>query len=186
MVLRAIPQPPKGGPTDLLSWQRWFDLLRNNLNQLLGGGAILQTVTLFDGEHATGGNVTPNDDTIPQQTGETNIFMSLSITPTSATSILEIESNVMCISNSGDVIMGLWVDSTENALATSWGSPRVNSAFEAIPLTHRVVAGSTTARTYKIGVGPTAAATVQFNGISGARRLGGTLASFIKITEFAP
>lgn len=152
----------------------------------LSGSTIVQQVFTEDGEFATANNVTPNNDTIPQQTAETTIILSQAITPNNASNLLIIEGVLNLIGTTGDCIVGLWEDSIENALKTWWDSPRINSNFCSIPFRTRLVAGSTSARTYKIGIGPTAAGTLTLNGISGARRMGGTLATNIMITELTP
>jgi len=151
-----------------------------------GGGSIVQQVFTESGEVATGSTVTPRNDTIPQQSTETTIFFSQAITPNDASNLLIIEGVINLIGTSGDVIICLFQDSIEDALKTWWDSPRVNSNFCSIPFRTRLVAGSTDPRTYKIGFGPTAAATITINGFSGARNLGGTLGTNIMVTEITP
>ena len=62
-------------------------------------GQVLQVVNFQTGEFSTFGNAIPLDDTIPQNT-EGNEYMSLSITPTSASSKLLIEVSALLGANS--------------------------------------------------------------------------------------
>lgn len=146
-------------------------------------GTIIQEVYLEDGDHARGNTVTPRDDTIPQQSTETTIFMELSITPTKATNFLVVEGVFNCSGTTGDAIVGVWRDSTQDAIAIYWGSPRTASVFLSIPFRVRVLADSTAETTFKVGAGPTAAGEVDFNGYLNARNFGGAFGSTLTITE---
>jgi hypothetical protein len=88
------------------------------LTNLPGGGKVLQVVNYQTGTMATGTTVLPFDDTIPQNTEGTE-FMTLAITPTSATSRLKIDVVWM---GSHTIInyftVALFVGTTANALAS--------------------------------------------------------------------
>lgn len=146
-------------------------------------GMVVQVANVMVGAMSTTTTLIPADDTIPQIT-EGAEFMTLAITPKSATNKLKIEV-VLHASNSvaGDfVTAALFQDSTANALAA--GLERSDSAGgKAVTFTHFMTAGSTSAMTFRVRAGGNAAGTVTFNGSAGARRMGGVMASSITITE---
>lgn len=146
---------------------------------------VLQRVGTQTGAVATGTTVLPLDDTIPQNT-EGDQYMSLTITPKSATSILVIESNSYAShSVAGAITAALFQDSTADALAAGWNIISSNNFVAGITLRHQMTSGTTSATTFKIRIGGPSAGTTTFNGNSGARRYGGVLASNIMITEYA-
>lgn len=126
----------------------------------------------------------PDDDGIPTS-GEGKEFMTLAITPTSATNKLRIDVVFQGSGQeSGDVyVVALFQDSTSNALAAAatneYGTPsRVPTVF-----TYYMAAGTTSATTFKVRAGCSEAKTLTFNGRAGSRKLGGVGYSSITITE---
>lgn len=148
-------------------------------------GSVLQVVNVQTGAVATGTTIFPFDDTVPQNT-EGNEYMSLAITPTSATSVLRIEI-VANLSNSGAGPIGsaLFQDSTANALAATVTYTNEAATLTPAVFSHYMTAGTTSATTFKFRAGSDGAYTITFNGRSSARLLGGVLASSITITEIA-
>jgi len=147
------------------------------------GGKLIQEVTFQDGEVATGTTTATLDDTPPQNTEGTE-FMSLSITPTSATNKLIIE--VVANYSSGaaaQMIMGLFQDSTVNAIAATQDIADGAGNAQQMQLTHTMTAGTTSATTFKVNIGANTAGTVTFNGRSSGRIFGGVMASTITIRE---
>ena len=148
-------------------------------------GKVVQIVNTQTGAVATGTTTVPLDDSIPQKT-EGNEFMTLAITPTSATNKLKIEV-VAILQHSADAVVGvlLFQDSTANALASDlvWslgtGTRNISVSF-----THYMAAGTTSATTFKVRAGGDNAGTMTFNGRGTGRIYGGTLASSITITEY--
>jgi hypothetical protein len=153
---------------------------------VMAPGAQIQMVSVETGAVATGTTVMPNDDTIPQIT-EGNEYMTLAITPKSATSklVIEVVWNGSSSVN-GTLAMGLFQDSTANALAAVLNTPGNTDYSTNISLTHVMVSGTTSATTFRVRVGSNAASTTTFNGTAGTRRLGGVMASSIVIREVAP
>lgn len=146
-------------------------------------GHIVQVVNTQTGAVATGTTAMVDDDTIPQNT-EGDEFMSLSITPTSATNKLKIDIVANFSTNAGtDVMTGLFQDSTANALAAFRTGTSSTGKGLAVIFTHYMTAGTTSSTTFKVRIGTDAAGTTTFNGDAGARRLGGVMASSITITE---
>ncbi len=148
-------------------------------------GFVAQRVSTETGAVATGTTVIPLDDTIPQNT-EGDQYMTLAITPKSATSILVIESvvNLSGAASNSTNIASLFQDSVAGALATS-ATFNSNLFTAQIKITHIMTSGSTSPITFKIRAGQAAAGTTTFNGASSARLFGGVNASSMAITEYA-
>lgn len=147
-------------------------------------GDVVQIVNFQTGLAAQNNTVIPDDDTIPQNTEGTE-YMSLAITPTSATNKLKIDVVFQWgLSALAEAVMALFQDTTVNALAVSQAcSDNANGLSSPICLTHYMTAGTTSATTFKVRAGGIAANTLTFNGKAGAARFGGSLASSITITE---
>lgn len=160
----------------------WYELTRDDMGDTKG---VIQIVNTETGAVATGTTVMVDDDTIPQNT-EGNEFMTLAITPKSATSTLKIIVTWQGANTAASsMVVALFVDTTANALAAiqdnSWNVGVDNPA--SLTFTHSLAASSTSARTYKVRAGLTAAGTTTFNGTSGGRKMGGVMASSITILE---
>lgn len=134
---------------------------------------------------ATGATIIPFDNTIPQIT-EGDQYMTLTITPTNAASLLEIDV-VVNVSNSAatNIATALFQDATANALKAvvvnqSNATGQVTYGFK-----HIMTSGTTSATTFRIRCGaPTG--TTTFNGTAGAQIFGGVMASSITIKEYLP
>jgi hypothetical protein len=148
-------------------------------------GTVLQVVNVQTGTVATGTTIIPFDNTIPQIT-EGNEYMTLAITPTSATSLLII-SVVFYNSNTpqDEMSVALFQDSTANALAAVSATPFTATARQVICFTHKMTSGTTSSTTFRVRAGMASAGTTTFNGQAGAQRFGGVAASSITIYEVA-
>ena len=148
------------------------------------GGKVLQVVNFQTGTGATGSTTVPHDNTIPQNTEGTE-FMTLAITPTSASSKLIIDVVAVIAHATGDThCVFLCQDSTANALAsvdTNAGNLENNTLF----LRHYMTASTTSSTTFKVRAGSNSAGTFTFNGVNGNQKRGGTMASSITITEIS-
>ena len=146
-------------------------------------GAPVQIVSTITGAVATGTTIMPLDDTIPQNT-EGDQYMSLAITPTSATNKLVIEVTAVCsntVANTKN--LALFQDTTANALAAVSEYNGVGTGTDTMSLNYVMAAGTTSSTTFKVRIG-SADGTITFNGFGGARKLGGVYASSIIITEY--
>jgi len=144
-----------------------------------------QTVNTQDGEVNTGTTQMPSDDSIPQNT-EGDEYMTLSITPNSATSKLKIEVVGYLqesIGGNTKLTLALFQDSIANALACVFSFNGTTNSEPPITFTHFMTSGTTSATTFKVRAGANNAGTTTFNGSSGARKYGGVLASSVTITE---
>ena len=146
----------------------------------------IQIVNTPNGSVATGTTTIPFDDTIPQNT-EGNEYMTCAITPTNASSTLEIDV-LWCGGSSVANYMAvcLFQDSTANALAASWNAIYQANAPTSITIKYLMTAGTTSATTFKVRAGGITAGTTTFNGFGGNRHFGGVMASRITIKEYLP
>jgi len=147
-------------------------------------GQVLQVVNFQTGEYNSGTTVMPIDDTIPQNT-EGDEYMTLTITPTSATSKLLIEISALLAQSTAQWVVGaIFQDTTADALASGYFYEPNNGAGKELTIRHYMTAGTTSATTFKFRAGVHLSGTLYFNG-SGSRYLGGVASSSITITEIA-
>lgn len=146
-------------------------------------GMVVQVVSVEVSTVATGTTLIPSDDTIPQIT-EGDQYMSLAITPTSATNKLIIHAIVHgSHSVSSTNAVALFQDATANSLATTSVFETTGTGRDTVPLTHPMVSGTTSSTTFRIRVGGSSAGTFTFNGTGAARIYGGVSSSSLTITE---
>lgn len=150
-------------------------------------GSVVQVVNYQTGALASS-SVIMSWDAIPTNSQGTQI-MSLTITPKSATNILLIDVSVFStvVFTAGTfnaTIAALFKDSTVNALAAS-SYITVDSGLDTpISFTHKMTAGTTSATTFKVRVGPQLAGTTYINGNDATGvYLGGIIPTHITITE---
>jgi hypothetical protein len=151
----------------------------------VASGAVVQVVNAVTGSVSTGTTIIPADDTIPQIT-EGNEYMTLAVTPLSATNKLRID--VVCIATTSAagasvITAALFQDATAGALACMAQASAAASQQSHLCMTYYMTAGTTSATTFRVRIGGSAAGTTTFNGSAGARLFGGSLASSITITE---
>lgn len=151
-----------------------------------GAGIPVQMTSGLSGAVATGTTLIPYDDTIPQIT-EGDQYLTLSITPRSATNRLRIDVDFMASSDRGagnHIIGALFQDATAGALAASAQYVTTSTAAGNVKFSHDMVAGTTSSTTFRLRCGQESAGTMTFNGQSAARRFGGISVSSIKIIEY--
>jgi hypothetical protein len=154
---------------------------------VLATNRVIQVVNTQTGAVATGSTVIPLDDTIPQIT-EGNEYMTLAITPTSATNKLKIEVVghwAHTVSNTF-VTAALFQDSTASALAAATQASTLASGNAELTFTYWMTSGTTSVTTFRVRAGGGDAGTTTFNGRIGGRVFGGIMASSITITEIKP
>lgn len=144
-------------------------------------GDVVQMQYTASGAVASGATQTPGDDSIPQQSTEGNLFMSLAVIPTAAANILKIEHiGSYDVAGLGCTV-ALHQDSTESAIAATYADDRLIPMQ--VSVRKRMVANTTSSTTFKIHAGADAAGTTTFNGVAAGRKMGGVIESFIEITE---
>lgn len=146
---------------------------------------IAQIVNVETGAVATGTTTIPAT-AIPTNT-QGDQYMSLAITPKNAASTLIIDWSLMMSPNTtGILTAALFQDSTVNALASALQFAGVSSGSHTIFGRHKMTAGTTSLTTFKVRAGCNNVGTFTFNGTGGVVLEGGTLTSFIHITEILP
>jgi hypothetical protein len=153
-----------------------------------GHGTVAQVVRDSDATYSSLTTDLPCDNSIPQIT-EGEEVLSVAITPVNASSTLRIRFMAnLGASSASNVGAALFVDATAAALRAT--GTRITSASGTTPivLEHALTAGSTTARTYRIRVGPDVggAATVFVNGDNSSRIFGGVDAATLEVEEILP
>ena len=150
---------------------------------------VVQVVNVTTGAVATGTTQLPYDDTIPQN-DEGDQYMSLAITPKSASNKLRIEVQVTLGNTTAwcQYSVALFQDSTADALAVVFDLGNASSTNWAnqIYLNHYMAAGTTSETTFKVRIGENSAGTNTLNGVNGGRWGGGKASSSITITEYTP
>lgn len=146
---------------------------------------VVQEVYSQESGVDTGATTIPWDDTIPQKT-EGDEYLTLAITPVSATNILRIQIvvNFSCTVNSYPTV-ALFQDNTDNALATQTTFVTAGS-MGTVSFVFSMAAGTTSETTFKVRIGPSNGYMITFNGVGGARKFGGVCVSSITITEYEP
>lgn len=165
----------------------YFDTLYRPIGALLfsdmPAGSVIQVANYTTTAFATGSTFIPNDDSIPQITEGTQ-FLSLVFTPKKANSKLKIEVVTHTASGGTDrTIIGIFKDGGVNAICAFDTISTANSlySFNNMFFTDAV---STATATFTVRIGATASS-INLNGESGSRRLGGALSTSITITEIA-
>lgn len=148
-------------------------------------GFVVQTASTVNSAVNTGTTLMPYDDTIPQITEGTE-FMTLAITPKSATNRLFIEADIYAAHHvaPNDMTVALFQDATANALAAGGWTVTTLDYCNKMRVTHDMVAGTTSSTTFRIRLGASVAGTYTFNGSNSARKYGGITLSTIKIMEY--
>lgn len=173
--------------TDTLVGRASTDILTNkdlsSSTNVFPAGSQVQYVFNVTGAVATGATTIPHDDTIPQIT-EGDQYMTQAITPKATTNILVIEV-IAFVSNSAAVgqIGAIFQDSTANAIAAGSVRNTVGTEDNMLVLRQIMVAGTTSATTFKFRSGGDSAGTTTFNGDGGARKFGGITLSSMSVTE---
>lgn len=151
-----------------------------------GGGVVQQIVTTESGAVATSSTVIPFDDTIPQNTEGVEV-LTRTITPASATNKLRITVTIFAtVATTPWIIAALFQDAGANALAAAATIPPVSTGGGTITFGHTMDAGTTSATTFKVRVGPSAAVTLTVNGQSSGRIFGGVSVSSLTVMEYTP
>ena len=124
-----------------------------------------------------------SDDTIPQQS-EGDEILTCAITRLSASSRLRIRAHVPCsVNGTIQIILGLFQDTTANALAAVSTSTGGSDVLNHLTLEHEMASGSTGSTTFKLRIGPVSSANVRTNGISTGRLFGGVMKTTLTVEE---
>jgi hypothetical protein len=146
-------------------------------------GETVQVRRNQTGATASGTTTIPSDDTIPQNTEGTE-FMTQAITPRSAANMLHVHHSAFySLTATASVIAAVFQDTTANALAVRAITIPTANYISNVSVDHLMLAGTTSATTFKIRAGGNNASTIRINGGSGARFFGGVAAAVMQVTE---
>lgn len=151
----------------------------------LASGAAIGFASTVSSAVATATTSIPLDDTIPQNTEGTE-YMTVSYTPKSATSTLEIKIVWEGDNSSASyhMIVALFQDSVANALAATTTFVGTTVRAVTIPLNYTTTSGTTSAITFRVRAGTDVGGTTTFNGRSSGRLFGAIPKSSITVTEY--
>jgi len=134
----------------------------------------------------TGGTTTPVDDTIPQ-IGEGNQILTQPITPSSAANLLMIDFlgwGTNSTAAAENITTALHQDAVSNALAARLVTTAAINYGVSLTVSHLMIAATTSSTTFRVRVG-SGGATINVNGIAGARLFGGVSSAALQIQEIA-
>lgn len=161
-------------------------LVTNGSEILSWGKSFVQQVSTITGAANTGTTTIPIGDSIPTSSQGTQ-FMSLAVTPQNTANKLRIDVVLIASMSVTEYInVALFQDSGSAAISTAVQFAGVATGPQTVSFSFEMTAGTVSATTFKVRAGPSTAGTMTFNGASGTRIFGGTLASSIIITEFTP
>jgi hypothetical protein len=152
----------------------------------LPAGSILQVKNYQFATIFTTSTQIPLDNTIPQIT-EGGQFLTLAITPTSATSKLFIQINYFyAVNAAAHVTTAIFQDSTANAIAAQCTYLSVGGENQQAAINYYMTSGTTSATTFTARIGANNSNTVYVNGSnSGTVFYGGVGISSMTIMEIA-
>lgn len=144
--------------------------------------STVQRVRSTTSVSSTTTSIIPADNTIPQNTEGTEL-LTATITPTSSTSVLRVSALLNIGLNAAATgVCAIFRDSGVNAVAANFQSLAAGLVGQVV-VVYEVVAGSTAATTFRMRVGPGAAATLTVNGSGGTGYFGGVLYSSLLVEE---
>lgn len=150
------------------------------------GGSIYQVVQTTSSVASTGTTALPIDNTIPQNT-EGDQFLSVSITPISATSKLIIDVSVQACQSGGSLGIALFKDAAADAIAASLYFSISTTSPSNFRLSHEMTSGGTSAITFNVRMGSSGPSTTYFNRSDGGGQFfGGAMVSYIRVYEVRP
>lgn len=144
---------------------------------------LVQAVYTRTSAYASGNTAIPLDNTPPTSSEGTEV-MTKAITPKHVNNILKITVVVVAAPSAGATMtLALFQDATANSIAAV-ASQHPGTDPQTITLVHTMLAGTTSATTFKVRIGSEGGQTYYFNGESSGNQLfGGVCSSTINIEE---
>jgi hypothetical protein len=150
---------------------------------------VLQVVNSTSGAYDSTSSTIPVDDSIPQSS-EGKEWLTLAITPKSASSYLIIDVVLYTYKNSSsnaNAVVALFKGTDANAIAVGQNQSAGygSNALTPVVIKHYIASSAVTEATYKVryGAGSDLGGTITINGSSSGGLYGGKLSSSITITE---
>ena len=152
-----------------------------------GAGKIVQVVNTQTGTMATGTTAAAVYDNTSALITEGDEYMTLAITPTSATNKLMIDVVFQYAHSVATIHFWAALFNTDShatdALATGYEVTEAGGQAKIIGFRHYMTAFGTSATTFRVRAGGSTGATTTFNGRSGTAVFNGAIPSSITITE---
>lgn len=148
---------------------------------------IVQEVVASTTSRVTCSTTIPLDDTTPQNTEGTEV-VTVTITPTDASNVLEIEVIVMGYGTPSSTVPAgaIFKDSDASAIAAAvLAGVSGDVSYFSGTILHRQTAGGTSAQTFKLRVGGGSGGSVFINGNNTTRLFGGVGGTWIKVREIS-
>ncbi len=164
------------------TWSAAPDVITGKTPGIPSPGSVVQQTFTSSVSFSSSGTTIPYDDTIPQSSEGTGIFVNI-ITPTSPINIVENHACVICSSSVAEpVIAALFNGAASSATAASaMNVPAVNALVSLVlDESHQILSSGNVSYTLNVGA---ATGTIGINGTSAARKLGGVMTSSLRTTE---
>ena len=159
------------------------DNVITSLNQ--PSGSVIQVANYPHTTYQTFSTIIPLDNTIPQNT-EGSQYMSATITPKKANSVLKIEIVVNISTFAAlDCTVALFRDSAVNAIGASYVNAVAANQGRTVPMVVFVNSTAAVSTTFTVRLGGGTATAIYLNGFNAAQLFGGISSSSITITEIA-
>lgn len=151
----------------------------------IAAGAV-QVARTITGAVNTGSTVLPVDNSKPQN-NEGDEYMTVAITPRSATNLLVIDVTVFGSHNLGsanNLSAALFQDALPDALRAGFVASSAQNEGGEISFKWVMLAGTTSSTTFKVRAGPSLPSVFTFNGSAGTGIFDGVMGSSIIVTEY--
>ncbi len=147
------------------------------------GGKILQVVHSPVGAVVTSTDTDALDDNIPNTSDLTDDFITAAITPTaSGNRIIAVASWNSAYSGGGDIVGAMFKDAVANSIGCIWYKGQAANEVIQQGFAVELTAPDTSEITLKLRLGGTSG-TITMNGVGGARKGGGVMASTLTLYE---
>jgi hypothetical protein len=146
-------------------------------------GEVVQSQYVFTNACVTATNTIPGDDTIPVAT-EGSLILTATIGANKIGNLLEVEGLIWVAPNSNTfVAAALFAGTASSAVSVGWRTFSGTDHHEGLPFHYWATATSLSNINFTVRTG-VGSGNHTINGVSSGRFFGGTLTSFIKVTEY--
>jgi hypothetical protein len=154
----------------------------------VSSGKVVQMIAEEERALLSGTTIMPLDNTIPQKT-EGDEYLTATIAPTSSSNYLLMEVTLGKLghtSSNATFAAAIFQDSDADALVAAECHPGGNgNQAPGFAMRFRMLAGTTSATTFKFRLGANIAGTTSVNGLNGSGLFGGKSYALMTITEIA-
>lgn len=155
------------------------------MQDLPGGGKVAQVVTQSYTTNTSLTTAIPRDGTVPTSSEGTQII-SLAITPTNASSTLYVRFSGFGTMNTAGTIAAALFNGGGSAVRTTGNVVGAANELANLSFDYSQTAGTTSAITFTVRVGPTSGQMYMNGGTTGSGGYGGSAGAVLTITEVLP